>query len=77
MSMVTQADVQDLNYLYLVQLRDTFKRSQAEACIRFHTPVSVAQRVAACTQSELIALAKRGRLMFKLELEDFASATPN
>lgn len=67
-------NVANLNYEYLVQFRELFKDTPAEAGLRFHVPVETGKKLMSYSHEQLKAIAKSGRLVFAFDLQDIPNA---
>lgn len=70
MSHNAQSNVENLNYEYLVQFREIWQRSEAEACLRFRMSMETGRHLATCTHQELKTIASRARVIFSLAPEE-------
>lgn len=66
-------DIEDLSYQMLVQFRELFRQSPAEAILRYGIGLNEGSRIASLSHEQMKKLAKSGKLVFSVRLPDLAS----
>jgi hypothetical protein len=66
-------DIEGLSYQMLVQFRELFKQSPAEAILRYGIGFNEGTRIASLSHDQMKKLARSGKLVFSVRLPDLAS----
>ncbi len=67
------ADIENLSYQMLVQFRELFNKSPAEAILRYGIGFNEGSRIANLTHEQLRTLSRSGKLAFSVRFPDLGA----